>query len=69
MLKIRETTLNRLVIKSEKRNFDALMIVLLIYVVAYFLLISTLKIFPIANPIGAVPEPIPLIKFFESKYE
>ncbi|MEH1868668.1 MAG: hypothetical protein V7K69_27235 [Nostoc sp.] len=43
MLKILETTPNRLVIKSERRNFDALIIVLFIYVAIYFLLISTLK--------------------------
>lgn len=43
MLKILETTPNRLVIKSERRNFDALIIVLFIYVAIYFLLISTFK--------------------------
>jgi hypothetical protein len=42
MLKILETTPNRLVIKSERRKFDALIIVLFIYVAIYFLLISTL---------------------------
>lgn len=43
MLKILETTPNRLVIKSERRNFDTKMIALFIYVAIYFLLISTFK--------------------------
>ncbi len=43
MLKILETTPNRLVIKSERRKFDIKIRVLFIYVAIYFLLISTFK--------------------------
>ncbi|WP_409879289.1 hypothetical protein [Nostoc sp. EfeVER01] len=43
MLKILETTPNRLVIKSEIKNFDTKKRVLFIYVAIYFLLISTFK--------------------------
>jgi len=43
MLKILETTLNRLVIKEERKNFDAKIIVLFVYVAIYFLSIYTLR--------------------------
>lgn len=43
MLKVLETTPDRLVIKEKRSTFDVAMLVVFLYVTVYFLLISTLK--------------------------
>jgi|GEM_PF-5803773 len=43
MLKVLETTPDRLIIKEKRSTFDVAMLVVFLYVTVYFLLISTLK--------------------------
>jgi hypothetical protein len=43
MLKVLETTPDRLVIKEKRSTFDVAMLIVFLYVTVYFLLISTLK--------------------------
>ena len=43
MLKVLETTPDRLVIKEKRSTFDVAMLVVFLYLAVYFLLISTLK--------------------------